>query len=104
MRSYFAEVQNLKEDGAYVITDKGIENYGERWGFGYLVILRDLTNTDLHDWTLFYVSGIDEEVPGELVEYKLVRHIAAIQDAKKLSADFDQTWMYDLRDEKWVSV
>ena len=100
MKSYFEEVSKL-EDGTYLIDpDKGIINYAERWAYGYIVGIRTLDMTDLKNYALF---GVWTDEDGTK-HWDVVKHVGAIQDARKLAADFDQKCIWDLRDEKVVHV
>jgi len=97
VKNYFVEVNNIKSDGTYLITDSGIVDYAERWSYGYVVRLRELDITDLKTGTLFQVR-----TDSDSVQYALVRHVDAIQDATALALDFDQNEMYGLFEQEVI--
>lgn len=99
MKNPFIDIMNL-EEGTYLVAPEGVVDYAERWSYGYIVGVRELSFSDLKVGTLFGIWKNEDGVQ----EIDLVRHVAALQDAKKLAADLDQTAIYDLRDRKVIDV
>lgn len=100
MRNHFAELTAIDKDGTYLIKPEGIVDYAERWAYGYIVGVRELKTSDLKDWTLI---GRWTNPEGD-VEWDLVVHVDAWQDAVKMAKDYDQRAIWDLRDKKEVFV
>jgi hypothetical protein len=94
MTDYYSEIADL-DDGTYIIKQDGtIENYGDKWAYGYVVGLRALTADDLHPGRLFGVWTCPEDGTRYL---DVVEHVTGRENALALGYLKRQKAIYDLR-------
>lgn len=97
--SEYLETFLNQPDGTYLITPKGVVNYAERWGYGYIVAVRPLEVDDLTEYTLAGIWTNDG-----VRHYDLVKHVGAYQDAVREAHENEQTSMYDLLNGEVVYI
>lgn len=93
----YEEIINLP-DGTYIIEPDGyIDNYAERWAYGYAVGVGDMTLSDVTPGTIF---GVWTEAGKRY--FDVVKHVDALRDAKALAHKGQEKAIYDLRAEKVI--
>jgi hypothetical protein len=91
----------LSPDGMYLITDDGVIDYAERWGYGYIVGIKPMAITDDVDGGKLFGIWTDEN--GQR-HYDLVKHVDSLPDAIKLGKETNQRCIYGLRDQEVVHI
>lgn len=99
-RNFYNEMENLPEEGAFLIRDNGIVNYGERWAYGYAVPIRELKTGDLKRSTLF-LKTTDQE---DAAMYTLANHVDSTADATQIAKQRGQSHVYGFREHAWLKT
>jgi hypothetical protein len=89
---------NLPDGTYYLDADGEVNNYGNRWGYGYIVAVRNLRMVDLNSPSLFRVRT---DFDGGAV-YELVRHASTLRDAWQMGQLYGQRTAWSLADRKDV--
>jgi hypothetical protein len=89
-------------DGTYIVNrDNKIENYGDKWSYGYIVGRRPATAEDLTPGTLF---GVWTDPDTGLVYVDLVDHIASRDHAIDTGVARNELAIYDLRAREVITL
>lgn len=98
--SFLAEIHQSilgaipKQDGTYILTANGWEDYAAKWAYGYIV-----ATTAIEIDTVFEIGDLVGVwiAPDGYKWIDHVKHVTGYDDAVKLGNDYNQIAIWDLR-------
>jgi hypothetical protein len=93
------------KDGTYLIQPDGqVIDYAERWSYGYIVGVQDLSYLGGSAFITPGLVGVWTDTDDGRVYVDRVKHVDALSDALDLAREHGELAIWDLREEKEIRL